>query len=79
MRKKSGKHRGNGYSCYPEPPYDNTFNVRYNSSECFDYARAPSAERFCPSQLETFELSERKANPCTLNPKPSTLIAIKLS
>ena len=23
-----------GYSCYPEPPYDNTYNLNYNVSEC---------------------------------------------
>ena len=31
-----------GYSCYPEPPYDNTFNVRYNSSECAAAVLPPS-------------------------------------
>ena len=33
-----------GYSCYPEPPYDNTFNVRYNSTECLNAVLAPSAD-----------------------------------
>jgi hypothetical protein len=23
-----------GYACYPEPPYDNTYNLNYNFSEC---------------------------------------------
>mmetsp|Transcript_12214 Transcript_12214/g.49033 ORF Transcript_12214/g.49033 Transcript_12214/m.49033 type:complete len:440 (-) Transcript_12214:352-1671(-) len=32
-----------GYSCYPEPPYDNTFNVHYNHSECLDVVLPPSA------------------------------------
>ena len=32
-----------GYSCYPEPPYDNTFNVRYNHSESLDVVLPPSA------------------------------------
>jgi len=25
-----------GYACYPEPPYDNTYNLLYNFSECTD-------------------------------------------
>ena len=33
-----------GYACYPEPPYDNTFNVRYNYSECYDAIIMPSVE-----------------------------------
>ena len=33
-----------GYSCYPESPYDNTFNVRYNHSECFDAMMVPSVD-----------------------------------
>ena len=32
----------NGYSCYPEPPYDNTYNLNYNVSEC-PSARGASA------------------------------------
>ncbi|MDC1215571.1 hypothetical protein N8152_01955 [bacterium] len=34
------------YACYPEPPYDNTYNLNYNFSECFDGAiiMAPSEE-----------------------------------
>jgi hypothetical protein len=31
-----------GYACYPEPPYDNSFNVRYNYSECYDAIKEPS-------------------------------------
>ena len=33
-----------GYSCYPESPYDNTFKVRYNHSECFDVIKVPSVD-----------------------------------
>jgi len=33
-----------GYSCYPEPPYDNTFNLIYNVSECVPAVLPPSSE-----------------------------------
>jgi hypothetical protein len=33
-----------GYSCYPEPPYDNTFNLNYNVSECVPAVLPPSSE-----------------------------------
>jgi hypothetical protein len=33
-----------GYACYPEPPYDSTFDVRYNYSECYDAIIPPSTE-----------------------------------
>ena len=32
-----------GFSCFPEPPYDNYFNLRYNYSECVQNLRPPSA------------------------------------
>ena len=31
-----------GYSCYPEPPYDNTYNLNYNASECVGAILPPS-------------------------------------
>ncbi len=33
-----------GYSCYPEPPYDNVLEVSYNSSECIENIQPLSAE-----------------------------------
>ena len=33
-----------GYSCYPEPPYDNTYNLNYNVSECADAILPPSSK-----------------------------------
>ena len=33
-----------GYSCYPEPPYDNTYNLNYNVSECALAVLPPSSE-----------------------------------
>jgi hypothetical protein len=37
-----------GYACYPEPPYDNTYNLRYNFSEC--------ALAFLPPSSDTIDL-----------------------
>ena len=33
-----------GYSCYPEPPYDNTYNLKYNVSECPAAVLPPSSD-----------------------------------
>ncbi len=44
-----------GYSCYPEPPYDNTFNVRFNASECFESIVPPSEESVIESTSEGYE------------------------
>ena len=34
-----------GYSCFPEPPYQGrTYNVPYNYTECFDEILEPSSE-----------------------------------
>ncbi|ACO68251.1 hypothetical protein MICPUN_64982 [Micromonas commoda] len=33
-----------GYSCYPEPPYDNTYNLNYNYTECFDAVKVPGED-----------------------------------
>ena len=33
-----------GYSCYPEPPYDNTYNENYNYTECFDAVKVPGED-----------------------------------
>ena len=40
-----------GYACYPEPPYDNTYNLNYNFSECFPAVLPPSSETV---SLDTF-------------------------
>ena len=46
-----------GYSCYPEPPYDNTYNLNYNFSECRTELefRPPSVEsvQFVPNAFQT--------------------------
>ena len=34
----------NGYSCHPEPPYDNYFNIDMNYSECTHLISPPSAQ-----------------------------------
>lgn len=33
-----------GFSCFPEPPYDNTFDVPYNYSECIEAIQLPSSQ-----------------------------------
>ena len=33
-----------GFSCFPEPPYDNVYDVRYNYSECMSNVLDPSLE-----------------------------------
>ena len=33
-----------GYSCYPEPPYDNTYDLNYNFSECFPAVLSPAID-----------------------------------
>ncbi|ACO68194.1 predicted protein [Micromonas commoda] len=40
-----------GYSCYPEPPYDNTYNLNYNVSECPAAVLPPSLDTV---SLESF-------------------------
>ena len=33
-----------GYSCYPEPPYDNTYDLNYNFSECIPAVLSPAID-----------------------------------
>jgi len=44
LQETSDAWRRVGFSCFPEPPYDNVYNVRYNYSECMSNVLNPSLE-----------------------------------
>jgi len=54
-----------GYSCYPEPPYDNTFNVRFNASECTAALLSPSEDTVKSGKYFPFAIG---------NPYPTTFV-----
>ena len=44
-----------GYSCFPEPPYQGrSYNVPYNYTECFDQILEPSSETVQARGVDTF-------------------------
>jgi len=47
-----------GYSCYPEPPYDNDYKLGYNVSECADVFLSPSSETILQGLYFPFGTSE---------------------
>ena len=45
-----------GYSCHPEPPYDNYFNIDMNYSECTHLLSPPSTETVSSGDYYYFPL-----------------------
>jgi hypothetical protein len=43
-----------GFSCHPEPPYDNYFDVVWNYSECLGIINSPSAANVLPDQYDSY-------------------------
>jgi hypothetical protein len=43
-----------GFSCYPEPPYQNTYNAPFNYTECVEALAPPSTETIVQVSRNTF-------------------------
>ncbi len=59
------------FSCFPEPPYDNTFDVPYNYSECIEAIQLPSSSTIMSGEILSSYYPFGFAKSCYLNEFPT--------
>jgi hypothetical protein len=60
-----------GFSCFPEPPYDNTFDVPYNYSECTEAILPPSSSTIMSGESLSSYYPFGFSKSCYLNEFPT--------